>query len=296
MLRETALRIQQQCHQFLTAAFIPHHDYQPASPHVLRDFLDGFQGGEIQVTHANVIGLLQLCDEFNGARLPNPGPRDDEEPALAELQVLVGRLVQATAQLSDECRMWRACVPRLLDSVILTEFPAILDEFVHERWTLLWRSSRDGCTAQAFHARCDGRARTLTLVRDADRFIFGGYTPVPWESRVHNGIFGVANNCYAADETCTSFIFTIKNPHHFPPRKFPLMNTERRFATYCCRSRGPTFGRNKEMEVLFGGPNAGRTCGFGNAYRNDTDRDGRTFLTGKDTYTIGEIEVFALSN
>jgi hypothetical protein len=69
-------------------------------------------------------------------------------------------------------------------SLIVADFPALLAEFREKRFTLLWRGSRAGFGAGDFHCRCDGRAHTLTLIQDTDGNIFGGFTPVAWESPV----------------------------------------------------------------------------------------------------------------
>jgi hypothetical protein len=69
-----------------------------------------------------------------------------------------------------------------LDSLIVSDFPPLFEEFRAKRFNLLWRGSRDRFTAQEFHRRCDGRATTLTLISDTKGNIFGGFTPVKWES------------------------------------------------------------------------------------------------------------------
>jgi hypothetical protein len=69
-----------------------------------------------------------------------------------------------------------------IDSLIVADFPLLFDEFRAKRFNLLWRGSRDGFTTQEFHLRCDGRANTLTLIADTDGNVFGGFTPVKWES------------------------------------------------------------------------------------------------------------------
>ena len=35
----------------------------------------------------------------------------------------------------------------------------------HQEWQLLYRASRDGFSAAAFHAKCDGHSPTLTVVQ-----------------------------------------------------------------------------------------------------------------------------------
>ena len=47
---------------------------------------------------------------------------------------------------------------------------------------LLYRASRDGFTNAAFHKKCDGRARTITIIKTRDNYVFGGYTGASWDS------------------------------------------------------------------------------------------------------------------
>jgi hypothetical protein len=104
-------------------------------------------------------------------------------------------------------------------------------EFRGKRFTLLWRGSRDGFSAPYFHGRCDGHANTLTLIEDTEGNIFGGFTPVKWDS----------SNQWKADPSLKSFVFTLKNPHRFPARKFALKAKEKDFAIICDSSEGPSF-------------------------------------------------------
>jgi hypothetical protein len=97
-------------------------------------------------------------------------------------------------------------------SVIVANFPALFGKFRGKRSTLLWRWSRDGFGACNFHGRCDGRAPTLTLIQDTRGNIFGGFTPVEWES----------GDWSKVDPSLKSFLFTLKNPHNFPLRRFAL--------------------------------------------------------------------------
>ena len=53
---------------------------------------------------------------------------------------------------------------------------------------LLFRSTRDGATAASFHAHCDFKGLTLTLIKDTDGNVFGGYTSTSWESGRGNGL------------------------------------------------------------------------------------------------------------
>ena len=46
-------------------------------------------------------------------------------------------------------------------------------------WKLCWRATQDGWSARTFHANCDGKAPTVTIVK-AKGNIFGGFTSNPW--------------------------------------------------------------------------------------------------------------------
>ena len=50
----------------------------------------------------------------------------------------------------------------------------------HSSFVLLYRASRDGWVASKFHAICDHRGPTVTVVRSGD-YIFGGYTEESWD-------------------------------------------------------------------------------------------------------------------
>jgi hypothetical protein len=113
--------------------------------------------------------------------------------------------------LKERLRLPAAAAP--FASLIVSEFPALFAEFRGKRFTLLWRGSRDVFRARDFHGRCDGHANTLTLIEDRAGNIFGGFTPVEWESREYNTEASTAlgrSNCFKADPSLTSFLCRIR--------------------------------------------------------------------------------------
>ena len=46
--------------------------------------------------------------------------------------------------------------------------------------SLLYRGSRDGFGGHVFHAKCDGKRNTLTIVKSTNGNIFGGFTGLAW--------------------------------------------------------------------------------------------------------------------
>jgi hypothetical protein len=169
-------------------------------------------------------------------------------------------------------------------SLIVSQFPPLFTEFGQGRFTLLWRGSRDRFRGRDFHRHCDGLANTLTLILDTAGNIFGGFTPVEWESGRHS----------KADPSLKSFLFTLKNPHNFPASKFALKAKRKDHALYCGSSMGPDFtdiGVSDNCNT-----NAGSyTSNFGDAYANDTGIAGFNFFTGSRNFTVKEIEVFEIT-
>ena len=50
-------------------------------------------------------------------------------------------------------------------------------------WSVCWRATRDGWASTTFHAKCDGKVPTLTIVKvvkDNKKLICGGYATGTW--------------------------------------------------------------------------------------------------------------------
>jgi len=103
--------------------------------------------------------------------------------------------------------------------------------------TLLWRGTRDGFASSTFHKLCDGKGKTLTVVKTTREYIIGGYTSVPWSTAGR----------YIADPI--AFLFTLVNPKN-TPLKLPVFPTliETR-DTYHNFFYGPTFGGGHDLHI-----------------------------------------------
>jgi hypothetical protein len=175
-----------------------------------------------------------------------------------------------------------------IDSVIFSDFPAIFSEFRGKRFSLLWRGNRDGFKASDFHIRCDGHSPTLTVILDTAGNIFGGFTPVAWESRT--------SNCCKADDSLKSFVFTLKNPHNIAARRFALKAEQKHQAIYCYSGHGPRFGSGADISVYDGcNANTNSYTNLGNSYANDTGLNGKEVLTGSRNFRAKEVEVFEIT-
>jgi archaellum component FlaC len=176
------------------------------------------------------------------------------------------------------------------DSRIISSFPEIFAEFRGKQFSVLWRGSRDGFKAKEFHRRCDGHANTLTVILDTKGNIFGGFTPVEWES-------GNSHKPEKADDSLKSFLFTLKNPHNIPPRRFALKDKMKHRALWCSPGCGPCFGHGRDIAVEDNcNTNTRNKTPLGYSYTNDTGLSRDIVFTGSRHFQVKEIEVFEITD
>ncbi len=128
-------------------------------------------------------------------------------------------------------------VENLTHSLILNkqEYLFLLQMVKISKEKLLYRSTRDGFRAQEFHRRCDGKARTITIIQNNLNFVFGGYTSSPWNS----------SNQWINDKN--AFLFSLRKTGYSCCEKF--MNNCPTYALYGASDYGPTFGRGHEIYI-----------------------------------------------
>jgi hypothetical protein len=189
------------------------------------------------------------------------GTVDGLTARLVQLSVTVGALV------------------RPLDSVIPFEFPVILAQFRGKPSTLLWRGSRDGFQARDVHAHCDGHAEQHIRWLHAREV----------GARAWNRRYDAENNTYQADPARKSFLFTLRNPHKYPSRRFRLNATDAHRAIICNDGCGPFFQASNTTPRSY-------TRKVGMTYENETGLGGgtkeNTFFTGAPHFTVAEVEDF----
>jgi hypothetical protein len=103
---------------------------------------------------------------------------------------------------------------RRLESNIQQTIPPILKEFETKSWRLLYWGARDVFAGANFHSKCDEQSHTVTIILMIAGYIFGGFTPIAWDS----------TNSYKADNTGKIFVFSLKNPRNAEPEIFQLSN------------------------------------------------------------------------
>ena len=237
-----------------------------------------------------VSGLLS-----NTTASANPAVADDEGDEVAAL-LLDRRLMKTkgrhlTSFFGGSVLAFLSNTSLFPDSTVLAAVPLdTLDAFttlLHHalgyarRFKLLFRSSRDGASAASFHSHCDRKGLTLTLIRDVDNNVFGGYAGVSVE-------WGSAA-CGTWLKDPAAFLFTVANPHGDPPALFALKANG--YSIFCYSSWGPAFGDDLYVSGAFDD-----RCwsGIGYAYVNATRHSGDTVLTGAWRFTPAEVEVWSL--
>jgi hypothetical protein len=180
---------------------------------------------------------------------------------------------------SDDLRARRH--PLRAFSRILSTIPLCLRDLPLNRWMLLYRGSRDGFQGSNFHAKCDGKSNTLTVIETTKGFVFGGFAAVSWDS----------SGSYKPDSSQKSFLFTVKNPRGSDGRKFVMASTAN--AILCTSSYGPAFGNGIDIYVANGcNENADSSTNLGRGFTNDTGIHGQQVFTGEYHFTVKDIEVF----
>jgi hypothetical protein len=131
------------------------------------------------------------------------------------------------------------------------------------------------------------------LIWDTGGNVFGGFTPLQLESRAWNG----KDNCWKCDDSLKSFLFTLKNPHNIPARKFALMAEKTQKAISCLSLRGPAFGHNNGLWIYDNcNANTDSYTVLLDAHTNDAGLDHFAVFTVSFYLQVREIEVFEITD
>jgi hypothetical protein len=148
-----------------------------------------------------------------------------------------------------------------------------------DKWTLLYRGTRDGFGANDFHSKCDGNSNTLTILKaHGSSYIFGGFTSIIWEN----------SSGYNSDPNAFMFSLTNKDDQ---PCKMRQIDTDE--SILCCSGYGPTFGGGYDMYVCdSSNTTAGSFSYLGHSYQHPQPSQGESFLAGSNQFQLCEIEVY----
>ena len=162
-----------------------------------------------------------------------------------------------------------------------------LCEFSHnDSWSLLYRGTRDGFSANSFHLKCDGHLATLTILKaSGTSYIFGGFTSQAWQSPTPARV--------KADPS--AFLFSLTNKDNTPC----LMRTSNVDQSIVCNpSYGAVFGPFPSPDIVVFNSNAsmGGVSNLGKTYSHPHyfygSDEAKTFLAGSENFHLSEMEVY----
>ncbi len=103
---------------------------------------------------------------------------------------------------------------------------------------LLYRATRDGFESSAFHEKCDGKAKTMTIIKTKSNYVFGGYTAASWDS----------SGTHKADPT--AYIYSLRRNGVSNLLKHPISYNYQQYAIYCLSTYGPAFGAGQNILII----------------------------------------------
>jgi len=161
------------------------------------------------------------------------------------------------------------------DLISLCEFA------VDQTWNLIYKATQDGFEAAKFHAKCDNKPNTLTVIKSTNGNVFGGYTEQTW-----NGL-----GIYKDDPN--SFIFSLINKLNKPIK----MKWSKNGGIYCSDSYGPTFGGGHDLHIADkSNTNSRSYSNLGHSYTHPDyaygSNEATSFLDGSKFFQVSEIEVY----
>jgi len=149
---------------------------------------------------------------------------------------------------------------------------------LNDKWTLIYRGTRDGFGFNEFHSECDGHNNTLTILKaKGSSYIFGGFTSIGWDSF----------NEFKPDPN--AFLFSLTNKDN-QPCKMRQIHTNR--SIFCDYFYGPTFGGGDIYICDSANTTASSYSKLGNSYQHPQPDQGKSYLAGSDEFQLSEIEVF----
>jgi len=168
-----------------------------------------------------------------------------------------------------------------LNSKILTEKERSqvlhwLGKEAHGNLKLLFRASKNGFKAAAFHTKCDNQGPTVTIVQSTKGNVFGGYSSISWSGTTAN---------YVTDNN--SFIFLVRSSRKIKA-KYKCKTPG--YAVYHNSVYGPVFGGGFDF-CLYDNCNAVNSS-YANAGHTYDCQSDQTLLAGEYNFTVKEYEVF----
>jgi hypothetical protein len=169
---------------------------------------------------------------------------------------------------------------KLLESKYKKDVLKMFGDVKGLKFTLLYRGTRDGMDAKSFHAKCDGKGATFTIIRaETTGNVFGGY---------HAGSWGGSGW-----KTDKSWLYSLKNKTG-KVLKYNTSSTTN--CAYSNSSQGPTWGSGNDLKIVNKMTSKNNTCNPAVYKSADSKFASETInnqtLAGANKFAVNEIEVF----
>eukprot|EP01045_Picozoa_sp_COSAG04_P025908 COSAG04_NODE_3491_length_2774_cov_1.948785_1_plen_334_part_00 len=207
---------------------------------------------------------------------------------------LVGGLARTSAELARADPVFAGAITR----AEMVAWLAAANRGAAPRCELLYRASRDGWSAAAFHGRCDetgegrvrdaafqalcsGKGGNLTVIRTSRGFVFGGYADAPWRNNS-----GKPGSCAIASGAGEAFLFALRCHAGLGPTRMPLTGRKNEQAMVGRAGGGPCFGNELSLGNSDGVDSAhalrsgAARVGCNGVFSIPAGQDGSTMLVG----------------
>jgi hypothetical protein len=174
-----------------------------------------------------------------------------------------------------------------MDSVLWSKLFRVSTKLLKNKWTLIYRGTKDGFGAIDFHRECDGVAKTVTIVKTTNGNIFGGYTDLTWSSPTTLTDY-IDNN---------AFIFSLVNEKN---QQFISMPKNNQGSICCYSGYGPVFGNKQSNRDICIASNSNMNTSsssvLGSSFeRTDISHDTQLILAGSQNFQTVEVEVYRIN-
>ncbi|CAG8793698.1 13893_t:CDS:1, partial [Racocetra fulgida] len=163
------------------------------------------------------------------------------------------------AQLRENTLFNKPVQPNLDSKIISMQHMALISKWITEskdvsnlagsvstnppsyKFKLLLRGSHDGFTPKMFHAYCDQKGPTVTVIHTTKKKIIGGYNPLDWHSRF------ISHSMDNYERTNESFIFSL-DPK-LANQSIVSKIKDDKYAIYQRIYAGPCFGNGGDLII-----------------------------------------------
>jgi hypothetical protein len=157
---------------------------------------------------------------------------------------------------------------------------------------LLYRATTDGFDSKIFHMKCDGKADTITIIKNNFNYVFGGYTSATWDD-------GSKGRFSAFKTDPNAFIFSLRRKGVSKNDMYMIRKSQE--AICCSIYKGPSFGFddidiNERPNIETGSySNIGGSYECPLDYIYNSNENKKSFLAGNlKNWLVTEIEVYQI--